>query len=497
MPNTSAHTIHLGEAYGIRKKPDAFLDVPDYCNVLGMSISDYQARFPEAWYYLSVDLGWSDAEILQRTYFCSAFLDAALQGYEQGAGNPFYRRNIIVPAGKWFYNMELRWPQGMVTGEGAYNISWLQLDSTNWKSVYGAQQNGTMLGLCPITYAGEGELSAYPVSLGSGGEYCHSSQAKHLCFGGESGALFNNNAIRTAGVMYHTAGENSGAFDCLFIEHNDFGLMINGNPAYVQATGNSFFRNAVAGIGIRGCARGVMDMSFSGDFNPWSIFMFRQNTTLLSPNGVAYWPYASQGNPGGNIQLQFVKTESFACRSGFQGYSTCYPDIPGKGQMLARLTGRFKFGVQGGQSFVHSGRVNTLIQVADDYYQGGQLPFQIPLGNSSIDVRNYATVNFAYWLHDVNQNKKWVADSTGIDADQHGSGFTWRNDANSNRCFDVSNPSTVLNSITAAYQGRQPFSNLTAPLAPGGINPWNETAGPGGLGSPSGYNEVTGVAYPI
>lgn len=490
MPNTSTFTIDLGEAYGIRRKPDVFMDVPDYCDVLGMSISDYAARFPECWYFLSVDLGWSDADILHSTYFWSAFMDADLQGYEQGGGSPFYRRNIIVPAGKWFYNRELRKNQGTVRGEGPFNIAQLQEDPTNWKSIYGTQQNNTRLGICPSTYAGEGELSTYPVCLGSGGEYCHATRLEWLTLSGTSNSQFNDPSIRSAGFMYHNAGENSGVFNCMLQEYNDFPVLVDNFCAYVNMDGNSFFRNGVAGIGIRGCARGEMRFSFSGDYNPFAVFMFRQNTSLLSPNGVNFWPYAGNITPGGNIQMPYVKLEAPVCRSGFQSYSTCLPDIPGKGGMLARLTGRFHFGCSGGVATGEGGFINSLIQVYDDYYNGGELPFQAPLSNSSIDIRNFGTIGYYYWMADnyplTNGHKKWIANNTTADSDLHGNGFTWRADANNRRCFDVTNPSTVLNSIDFTYEGMQPDSNAADPLV------WHEDTGP--LAG-EGYQQVTGQAW--
>jgi len=487
----SGGTISLADRFGIRGKSFADMNTPDFIgSQLGWTIGQFQARFPNYHYVLDTVLGWTDPEILGLTYFTAAYNEAGFLQYESGAGFPYSRFDISIPAGKHWYNSELRMPQGTTSGNGAFHYfgfggTEVCLTKTNWKSIYGSQNNGTYLGFCPWTYAGESGTSTNPIATGGGYDWCHNTRVTNMCMTGTSAAGFNVNTERQAGVMYSWPGENSGVYNCLFTEYNDFGILISGSPAYANCMDNSFFRNAVAGIGIRGCSRSTINLSFSGDFNPWSVCVFRQgDSSAWSPNGVSFWPHFQNTNPGGDITMQYVKLEAFACRSGYHSYSACTPNIIGKGQNLARLTGRFMFGVEGGGARVHGGAVNTLITVIDDYFQVGGSVSGVPLDNSCIDVRDFHTVSMGYWMHDVNRNKKWIANPN--DTDTQGSGFTWRNNQNSGNCYDVSNPSILLGSTAAAYQFRQPFSNASNPIT------WNETTGPS---AGDGYNEITGANY--
>lgn len=316
------------------------------------------------------------------------------------------------------------------------------------------------------------------LSFGGGWEWCHGFRVTDLCMTGTKGSGFNNASERSTGVVMWWPGENSGVFNCLLTEYNDFGFLVSGAPAPFRSRDNSMFWNGVARVGIRGCARADIEIGDSGDYNPYGIYMFRGGETLQSPNGQPYWPCFQDMNPGGYITWTAPKTESFACRSGYNSYATCTPDIAGKGQMLARLTGRFRVNLVGGTSHVHLGRVDTAFRIVDDFYENGGA---IPLSNSAVTVTGHAPVSFAHWFHIVHQNVKYVCREN--DDDQHSDSVRWA--ANENGGIPY-NPYTGVNLVSqqALYKGLQPFKNNNNP----GV--WNHNAAPNW-----GYNTVTGANY--
>lgn len=569
--NPSIPYFDLGILFGITGKSYGQMDVPDFCNVgcpgfpSGMTISDFQTKFPNLYYVLHTDLGWSNSDMLGLTYFAAAVNELGFITYANGTDSPFNRFGLAIPAGKHWYNTELRWGQAIIQGAGPFHYygsgsTELKSTLTNWKSLYGPQNDGVILGIVPWTYAGEEGLSTYPLQQGGGYEYAHAMTVKDLCMTGLGGS-FNDPDIREAGFLYLAPGENSGVDNCLFTEFNDFGVMITGACAYGNLRNNSFFRNKVAGQAIRGVSRGTIETGFSGDFNPWAIYTFRQGETFTSPvkhgarthtsasfvqpavgssttvtvdsaarykigyeayidtggyyqvtnivgnvltiknvNRVStyagtpgatiasgkvvyppYWPSFLGGNPGSNLTLHTYKQESFACNSAFGSYSACTPDIPGKGQMLARLTGRFHFSVAGGTATVHNGKIDSLVQVVDDYEIGQG---NIPLSNSTVEVRNVGTVNFAHWLHVLTSDKKWPANV--VDDDTHGTGIMWTANYNSGQGYDPLRVGSTMTSIAATYKGRLPFINDADPLV------WDHNNPP-----TDGYEEVSGLSYPI
>lgn len=481
-------TIDLGKKYGLRGKSliGPAYDTPDILgSQLGWNASQAQARFPDFYDFAIGDLGWTSSDFLNRTYATCAVNDAGLQGYASGDVS-YGRNNIIIPAGKWFYNSELRIGRGIVQGAGAdmyfgKGATEMKRLATNWKSLYGAQNNSTYFGFCPWNYAGEAGTSIYPLAIGSGTEYCHNTMIRDLCMTGTAGpGGFNNSSFTESGFNYWWPGENSGWYNCLFVEHNNHGVLVSGAPAYAYSHLPSYFRNKVAGVGIRGCGRATMPMTFSGDFNPYMFYVFRQGETLQSPNGVPYYPCFQNITPGGSFPTSYAKIESFACRSGFASHSACIPDIPGKGQMLARLTGRFHWEQSGGSFFVHDGAVDSLIRVVDDYWDNGGT---IPSSNSTVAITGVAPIRYAHWLHDVHNNRKFICNEA--DTDLHGSDFYW--DALDPAVARNRGRNTTYAVQTATYKGIQPFKNDTAQIT----DPWtwNHNAAP-----TKGYNTVTGVA---
>lgn len=567
----SLPTLDIGLLFNIVGKSNGNMNTPDFCGVScpgypsGMSITDFATEFPNYYYVLHTDLGWSNSDCLGLTYFTAAWNELGFFTYAEGTGFPFHRFSLGIPAGKHWYNSELRWGQSIIQGAGPFHYyghgaTELCLTHTNWKSIYGSQNDGTYVGIVPWVYAGEQGLSVYPLQTGGGYEYAHAFTVKDLCMTG-SDTLFNDPTIREVGFYYWSPGENSGADNCLFTGYNDFGVLSTGACAYGNLRNCSFFSNKVGGQGIMGISRSTFQTCHSGDFNPWAIYTFRSGETYTSPNkyaskttttasftqpavnstvsvtvtsparykvgyqafvkpggyylvmGIAgsvltlkninngsaftgtpgatiasgsvvyppYWPNFIGGNPGANINVFPFKLEAFACNSAFGSYSACNPNVPGKGQMMARLTGRFHFSVMGGgTATVHQGKVDSLIQVVDDYVigQGG-----IPLSNSSIEVRNLGTVSFAHWLHVLTSNKKWV--DNVVDDDSQGTGIMWTANYASGQAYDPLRVGATMTSITSNYQGRLPFINDADP------HTWDQANPP-----TWGYDEVTGLAYP-
>jgi hypothetical protein len=318
------------------------------------------------------------------------------------------------------------------------------------------------------------------LAFGGGFEWGHGFRVENLTMtGSKPVGGFNNSSKRSAGVMMHWPGENAGVFNCLLTDYNDFGEMVSGAPAPYRARDNSHFHNGVAGIGVRGCSRADMELSHSGDYNPYALYVFRQGELIQSPNGQIFWPTYQDLNAGGAITLIAPKIESFACRSGYNSYSACTPDVPGKGQMMARLTGRFRLTVIGGSSFVHGGKVDTLIRIVDDYFENGGT---LPLDNSSVEIIGHAPVSFAHWFHIVHQNKKFICREA--DDDQHNDHVRWVNNQNGGVPWNVGYTNTALTTVPASYKGVQPFKNNANP------GTWNHNAAPN-----FGYNTVTGVNY--
>ena len=556
-------TIDLGAMFNIRPKTYANMNNIDQCGPdLGMVIADFIDLFPNYYDVLSVELGWSDADILKLTYFTAAFNEIGFLAWNGGSGYAYTRYKIALPAGKLWYNSELRMGQNIVEGQGSfyyggYGNTEVACTHTDWKSLYGSQNDGTYLGFCPWTYAGEEGASIDPVATLGGSSWCHSTMIKDLCMSGTC-TDFNDYTYREAGFNYWGPGENSGAENCLFVHFNDSGIVVRAQCAYAYANHCSFFSNGVSGYGIGGISRATLSLSASGDLNPFMFYTYRCGETNTAPNARAavtattanfiqpavsgtvavavadtgtlrigqpfyvtgggyyeitnivgltltlentgdyqnaapgasilsgavcnfpYWPNTLSGNPGGNITVPYLKLESFACGTLIGTYSPCPNGAEGKGQMLARLTGRFHFAVLGGTATSEGGKCDSLIRVENDGDTGGT----IPLSNSSVYVANLGSISWAHWLHDVKNDTKYVANV--VDDDTHGSGIMWTYGYPSAPAdaFDPLKVGVTLSTITATYKGIQPFINDADPIV------WNQSTGPS---AGDGWDAVTGI----
>lgn len=501
--------------FGLRQKPLSTLYTPDYIGPqLGYNIAWFAERFPNTYAMLhgstgspDYGLGWTDSEILESTYAWACFQEASLMAQgsvwpDASLRNVLSRGSVKYPAGRWFLNRELRCSLGLHSGEGSSNDNYsngatnLFRDDTYWKSLYGAPQGTVKCLLTTWAYPGESAatqaLYPYLAPISYGQSWSHGFILENMRLYGTNNS-FNDPSYQECGIMLTSPGEVSEIRNCYFEHFNDFGILIDGTPAPASLTMNSCFYNGVAQVGIRGCAlSNIRIIEQSGDYNPYMVYVFRQG--FEGPNGVAsYWPSQYNGNPGGTITMISPKIEAFCC-STKPGYGACVPATSdGRGQMLARLTGRFTFNVLGGTLYGHLGKVNTAIKVDDDFYSPycGNGSSGIPLNNSSIRMLGVYNKRFKWWAHiggkPTGGNRKFEAYDNATDP-------TWDNDQNytdfywNNLSGTVSNPLDSANSITTltgVYDGPQPFINDTLG------NTWNELAAP-----TSGYNTVTGANYP-
>jgi hypothetical protein len=488
-----AYTYDLQQMFGLGQKPFTDLNVKDFCGAdLGMTIVDFQTTFP-AYYGVLNGLGWSDSEILGLTYFTACINEV---GYmTQIPPFTYTGYSIRIPSGKFWYNSELRVGYATVSGDGPFfNYSQggteLCMTHTNWKSVYGSGQDDTYLGFTSYAYPGEDGTATLPVALPGGFQWSHAFRIENLCMSGTTDPnAFNDSSFREAGIMYWWPGENSGVFNVRCENFNDFGLIISGAPAPARVRDFTAFHNKVGGIGIRGCAYSDIELSFSGDFNPWSIYVFRQGETLCSPNGVSFWPCFQDWNPGGTITFTSPKVEGWAAREdyvsdGSNPMSGAYaPEVIGKGQRFARLTGRFRLTVNGGTFYMARGLADALISVVDDFHNNGGTT---PTDNSSVVINNAYVNGYVHWLHDWYGQKKWVLSNSFPTPTNISNSFYWRN----GQTARDPNEGTTYTNITATYEGLQPFINEEQMIGPGTILSWNHNAAP-----TFNYNEVTGANY--
>lgn len=506
--------IDLQKDYGLTQRPLATQDNIETISSLGYDATFVQDRFPNTWNMLSAPnpdgLGWNNTDILNGTYEWFCMQEAALRVLQFQFPNLLSatsRNSIKIPPGRWYLNREVRWSLGVVEGDGSTNDTYanggtsIYRTDTNWKSLYGAGQGNTKLTFTTWAYAGEdGSMNTLcpffaPMVVGVG--WSHGIVFRQMRFFGTAGTWYDNTK-QEAGIMMCSPGEQSAIERCYFERHNDFGVLIDGTPAPFVMYHNSGFLNNVAQIGMRGLGTSnIAIYTQSGDKNPDMIYMFRQG--FKGPNGDAnYWPYYYDGNPGGIVTLVSPKLEAFCC-SNEPGYSTCaIAADEGKGQRLARLTGRFSFTVIGGTLFAHSGKVDSMIRVADDYYDAdcGNGSTGIPLTGSSIRAVGIYNKRFKHWMHiganPLGGDRKWVAYDEVLDP-------SWNNDNYYGDFYWNAQDPTVardpmrnvtLTAVTGVWPGRQPYINDTL------NNQWQQTTGPTGVFPYVGLNVYDGTQMP-
>jgi len=279
---------------------------------LGFTITTATDRFPRQVAFLQ-SLGWTNTEILQRTYFDMAFNDAVLYGPQVLFAHECHDVSIEIPTGKWYYTSELRCGQHRTMGDSSRfqfgtGGTEIELLPTNYKSIYGAQNAGVTIGFVPWNYCGEAATSVAPVGFGAGTDWCHHWTLEDIRMNGGAPDGFWSSARQDIGALYYNAGECSGVFRCEFDDYNTFGIMTGYKPAYTNITDVSGFRNKVAIVGMRGGALSDNSITnISGDFNPYHIFQFRGGSDVFGAG--AFLPHGIASNPGGTLTVTNFKLE--------------------------------------------------------------------------------------------------------------------------------------------------------------------------------------------
>ena len=507
----------IEKMFGLKQRPLAQQNDLDMLVSLGYDMQFVQDRFPNCYHMLKDappnGLGWSDSDVLNGTYAWFCLQEASLR-LQNGTWPVFDtvmgRQSVDIPAGLLHVNREVRCALGVYRGEGSTNDTYnnggtnIKSVDTNWKSLYGPGQGVTRLTFCPWAYPGEDGstlgTNLSPITYGQ--SWSHSWVVADIRFmGRKNNTSFYDPTKREAAIMATSSGEGALIYRNYFENHNDFGVLIDGTPAPCVLMHNSGFYNNVAQVGLRGLSTGnVCVIVQSGDYNPYMFYMFRQG--FKGPNGDAnFWPSFYNGDPGAVLTVISPKLEAFCCSPRYSGLGgACTPSSSeGKGQMLARLTGRFMFNVFGGTMFAHLGKVNSMTKVDDDFYSAnsGNGSTGIPLNGSSIRMFGVHHKRFKHWLHVGNRpvggNVKYeaydiVADPSWND-DRAYWDFYWH--ALSNVGRNPLDPMGGLNhnypSITGVWDGRQPFINNAL------NNTWRELTGP--LPGDGGYNAFTGNNY--
>lgn len=507
---------------------------------LGKDRTWFSDKFPRLDAMLT-DLEWTDDEVLGRTYFWACAMDAGLTGVNDpwpSRSDSLQRTRILVPEGIWYLNSEAR-VSGILEskqlpwvnfGNGGTEIVRIETvtgePTANWKSIYGPQQNGVRFCVTPFTYPGEGGLWPHVPSGsltwqpygygsnanirwltsdrtgGSGGvvsgrsEWAHSFGVRGIRFTGTAGN-FNDSSYREAAIQCNWPGEMSLIENCYFDHFNDFGILIDGGPAPITIRNCSFFHNGVAMIGIRGGAVACIRIEGpSGDFNPYCVYMFRAGETAGSPNGVPFWPAAWSSNqtaPGGDVTIWAPKIEGYCDRT-----SAGLAGVPGKGQALARLCGRFHLNVFGGTLYAHGGDIFTAIRVDDDYFLPQYMGTgaagsegNIPLDNSSVTIIGTYAWQYWNWLHDCRNGVAYACHQGATRPDNSNnfaSSFHWQHQYGNPASVGTvvaRNPMAGIPATARAatyVAGPQPF------LEDADAFTWNPSGAPG-----FGYNPVTGV----
>lgn len=476
---------YLSEMYGLNQQPSGTITSPNILSTtLGWNITQATDRFPRAVAFYQ-SLGWTNTEILERTYFTMAYNDAVLYGDQVLFAHEAHDFEIRIPGGRYYYNSELRSGQNRNIGEGSrFNFGsggtqLMLLGGANWKSIYGAQNNNITLGFVPWVYCGEANTSVFPLGFTGGTEWCHHFTVEDIAMNGQAPDGFRNASKVDIGVMYYNPGEQSGIFRCEFSDYNDFGLLISHAPADTYVNGLSGFRNKVGIIGQRGGAlSNNVIVRLSGDFNPYHIFQFRGGSDVFGTG--AYLPHAIASNPGGTCNLFGFKLEDSCGRTGYPGFTGTSSSI-GKGNMLARVTGRTYFHVYGGTANTYIGKGAALVEIVDDFDEGFG---GTPLDNSCVELNNVFTNRFGYYFHDWSGEKVFEANQLST-FDKPVSARWDAIDNSRNAFYHAKKTPTDVTASSAIFHGRQPF-----------INDGEAVTFDYDIAPTHGYNPITGANYP-
>lgn len=449
---------------------------------LGYNITTATDRFPRAVAFYQA-LGFSNSDILALTYPTLAYNDAVLYGQTVLGVNEAHDCPVVWPSGKWFVNSELRSGQHITRGAGArVNFgtggTHIALHNTGWKSMYGSQNDGIKIVYTTWNYAGEDNTMAFPFAVGGGAEWGHHTVFQDMFIDGQEADGFRDPARVSIGIMLFSPGEQSSVHRCRIENFNDFGVLISHNPADTYIDGLTAFHNHVASIGMRGCALSNNTFTrISADFVPYILFQFRGGSDVFGTG--PYLPHALSSNPGGTVNWFGVKSEDSCGRAGYPGFTGTSSSI-GKGNMLARVTGRTYLNVYGGTMNTYVGKAAAAVEVVDDFDEGFG---GTPLDNSHVELNNIFTNRYGYYIHDWSGEK--VFEANELSTFDKPTSIRWCAIDNGRIAYyhkDKDQPDVPYD--TAAFHGRQPFIN------DGEAVTFNYNLAPG-----HGYDPIDGTDY--
>ena len=458
-----------------------------------MTYAQLLARFPRYTDFLSNVVGFSNAEVIARTYSTMVYGEAAMNSYQN-------RETIYIPPGHWYFNTEMRsgqnrnigaGRQGNAGSNGGGGGTFVRLTDTNWKSIHGTQNDGLKVLMHCWTYGGEASTTPQPIVQGfTGYEYAHGHTAENMVMIGTAAtdAFWDPNDNEVL-FMMENAGEGTKCEEVYFVGSKGFGVLISKNTARPRISNCSLFYNHVAAVGIRGGARGKIYLEdLSGDNNPHFVYCFQAGSNVFGTG-----PFMPQGAyagvPGGDISFDNCKVEAFCCRSGGYGGMDVCPvgGIPfyGKGGPMAHLTGRFTFTAKNCTLNTHGGRIWAAVTTSDQADMQASFPGQgyssLTRDNSTVHLIDCQIAGAQNWLADWKGQKAFPYGNP--DGDLNRPDFRWNGYPDNAAWAQSAAGTQAWTTIAATHKGIQPIINSAQVLAwTGGAPTFN-------------YHPVTGVNF--
>lgn len=500
--------IDLGVLGGLKQLP--YSDVADtpgtimdklVCNSgsVGLNITQLTQRFPN-YVALLGDAGFSNTDIVQRTYPTMVYGEAALRGNGGYSGFGFNNRtNIRIPPGYWWFNTEMRSGQHRNIGAGPqFNAgeggTVIRICETNWKSIHGSQNDDVRVLMHCWTYAGEDGLTPQPICVGSGYEYMHYMTLEQCAVLGNSApnSFWNSAQPTEIGFVMDNSGEQTMVRHCHVWNMKGMGVLMRDGMARPMVKDTSFFYNQICAVGCAG-GEGLSTITLdtlSCDNNPYVLMMYRTGSNIFGTG--PFMPRAvGANNPGGSVNFNNVKVEAFACRGGGYGGMTECPELGstfyGRGGMMAHLTGRFHFTSTGGSLNAHNGMIWTALEFSDQDDMNNAFPGQGYAGglhsyNSHAKIHSIEMSGVKNWLADWSRQRVHVADNYG--GDDKLVDFNWENLFDNGAAWgERASTKYQWPTAVATHRGIQPFINASQALTwSGGAPTFN-------------YHPVTGTNF--
>lgn len=440
-----------------------------------MTYSQLLGRFPRYTDFLSNVVGFTQAEVRDRTYFTMVYGEAAMNSYQN-------RETIYIPPGHWYANTEMRsgqnrnigaGRQGNAGSNGGGGGTFVRLTDTNWKSIHGSQNDGLKILMHCWTYGGEASTTPQPIVQGfTGYEYAHGHTAENMTMIGtaSTGAFWDPNDNEVL-FMMENAGEGTKCEEVYFVASKGFGVLISKNTARPRVSNCSLFYNHIGAIGIRGGAHGKIYLEdLSGDNNPYFVFMFQAGSNVFGTG-----PFMPQGAyagvPGGTVNFTGCKVEAFACRSGgYNGMVACPVgggSFYGKGGMFGHFTGRYGVTIDDCTLNVHGGAMWTAIEVSDQADLQASFPGQgyssLTADNSYINIKGGQLYGVQNWLADWKRQR--VHPFGNPVGDLNRMEFRWNNYPDGAAWAETPSGKQAWTTAVATHKGIQPIINSAQVLA--------------------------------